>query len=118
MVVTGAVGIPEVALEFKHESELPAWMTVGLEYWGLPCESVILEWWSVGAHFWHTVEGTYRKVMLDPAGRSGVQVRPPAGRSLPMKAMAGASEGVNACLPYPVDGQIRDQTYQRLDQRG
>lgn len=42
MVVTGAVGMPEVALEFKHESVLPAWMTVGLEYWGLPCESVIL----------------------------------------------------------------------------
>ena len=36
VVVTAPVGIPEVALEFKHESELPAWMTVGNEYWGLP----------------------------------------------------------------------------------
>lgn len=72
VVVMAPVGIPEVALEFKHESLLPCWMTVGLEYWGLPSESVI------------------RKVTLEPAGRSGVQVRPPAGRSLPMKAIAGA----------------------------
>lgn len=42
VVVTAAVGIPEVALEFKHESELPAWMTVGLEYCGVPLASVIL----------------------------------------------------------------------------
>jgi hypothetical protein len=26
----------------KQASELPAWMTTGLEYWGVPVESVIL----------------------------------------------------------------------------
>jgi hypothetical protein len=30
------------ALEFKQESLLPAWTTVGLEYWTEPEESVIL----------------------------------------------------------------------------
>jgi hypothetical protein len=41
VVVMAPVATDE-AEAFKQESSLPAWTTVGLEYWTLPVESVIL----------------------------------------------------------------------------
>jgi len=76
---------------FKHESELPAWMTVGLEYWGVPVESVILSVrFSPLDHHLREEGPTNRKVTLDPAGRSGVQVKAGPWMLSPMKAIAGA----------------------------
>jgi hypothetical protein len=71
VVVMAPVATDE-AEALKQELSLPAWTTVGLEYWTLPVESVI------------------RKVMLDPAARLGVQVKAGPWISFPMKAIAAA----------------------------
>ena len=74
---------------FKQELSLPAWTTVGLEYWTLPVESVIL---TISRRSIHSMgRGTNRKVMLEPAARLGVQVKAGPWISFPMKAIAAAN---------------------------
>jgi hypothetical protein len=94
VVVMAPVATDE-AEAFKQSSELPAWTTVGLEYWTLPVESVILTISTIV----HScpIGGTNRKVMLDPAARLGVQVKAGPWISLPIKAIAAAVDQHPLC---------------------
>jgi hypothetical protein len=94
VVVMAPVATDE-AEAFKQESSLPAWTTVGLEYWTLPVESVIL---IISMRSVHSLRrGTNRKVMLDPAARLGVQVKAGPWISFPIKAIAAADNQYPFC---------------------
>jgi len=102
VVVTATVET-EDALAFKQELSLPAWTTIGLEYWTLPVESVIL---TISIRSVHSLEkATNRKVMLAPAGRLGDQVKAGPWISFPMKAIAAADD------QYPTLDTSRDDIY-------
>lgn len=103
VVVMAPVATDE-AEAFKQESSLPAWTTVGLEYWTLPVESVILIISTCSIRSWGKRRGTDRKVMLDPAARLGVQVKAGPWISFPIKAIAAADS------QYPILYSSRDNT--------